>query len=91
MLFRAFVIKSAAELRQFTLDAQSSSGYQRSTNFGSAPLSGADMKPAAAKKAATGTTSTSKKKKAKKLYKPVNPSFGQQNLIDWLDSIEYPY
>jgi hypothetical protein len=88
MLFRTFAIKSASRLRQFTLDIQSSSGYQQSTAFGSAPLSGTDMKAATTQaKQATGKT----KKFGKKLYTPGNGSFGEKNLIDWLDDIEYPY
>lgn len=88
MLFRAFAIKSAAELKQFTLDIQSSSGYQQSTAFGSTPLSGTAMKAMTTQaKKATGKS----KKLGKKLYRPGNPSFGEKNLIDWLDDIEYPY
>jgi hypothetical protein len=88
MLFRAFAIKSPSELRQFTLDVQSSSGYQKSTKFGSAPLSGSDMKAATVK--AMESTSETKKKK-RKFYPPKNPAFGEKNLIDWLDEVEFPY
>jgi hypothetical protein len=88
MLFRTFVIKSSSDLRQFTLDVQSSSGYQKSTNFGSAPLSGSDMKTATTK----AKKSTAKAKKLdKKIYTPTNTSFGEKNLIEWLDEVEYPY
>jgi hypothetical protein len=88
MLFRTFAIKSPSELRQFTLDIQSSSGYQQSTAFGSAPLSGTGMKAATTQaKKATGKS----KKLGNKLYRPGNGSFGEQKLIDWLDDIEYPY
>ena len=88
MLFRTFAIKSPSELRQFTLDVQSSAGYQKSTAFGSPPLSGTDMKLATKQaKKATGKA----KKIRKKLYAPGNGSFGEKNLIDWLDDIEYPY
>ena len=88
MLFRAFAIKSSSELTQFSLDVQSSSGYQKSTKFGSAPLSGSDMKEATVK-AMKSTSET--KKKLKKFYSPKNPAFGEKNLIDWLDDLEYPY
>jgi hypothetical protein len=88
MLFRAFAIKSPSEVTQFTLDVQSSSGYQKSTKFGSAPLSGSDMKAATVK--ALKSTSETKKKK-KKFYPPSNGSFGEKKLIDWLDDVEYPY
>ena len=88
MLFRTFAIKSPAKLRQFTLDIQSSSGYQEATAFGSPPMSGTDMKAKTTHaKKATGKL----KKLGKKLYKPGNGSFGEKNLIDWLDEIEYPY
>jgi hypothetical protein len=72
MLFRAFVLGSACALQKFTLDVQSSSGFNRATQFGSLPLSGTDMKDS-------------------KLYSPINPSFGEKNLIQWLDGINYPY
>jgi hypothetical protein len=79
MLFRAAVLKSACGLKKFTLDVQSSSGYNKATNFGSGPLSGSAIK------------ATKSKRKGKKLYSPNNPSFGERNLIDWLDEIDYPY
>jgi hypothetical protein len=79
MLFRAAVLKSAGKLKQFTLDVQSSSGYNKATKFGSAPLSGSKMQ------------ATKTKTKGKKIYQPNNASFGEANLIDWLDEIEYPY
>lgn len=88
MLFRTFVIKSASDLRQFTLDVQSSSGYQKSTNFGSAPLSGSEMKATTSK---VKKSITKVKKANKKIYIPKNTSFGEKNLIEWLDEIEYPY
>jgi hypothetical protein len=88
MLFRAFAIKSAAELKQFTLDIQSSSGYQKSTDFGCTPLSGTEMKTLTRQaEKATGKS----KKLGKKLYKPGNTSFGEKNLIEWIDEIEFPY
>jgi hypothetical protein len=79
MLFRAFLLKSPCALKQFTLDVQSSSGYNRATNYGSGPLTGSVMK------------TTKSVKKGKKIYKPSNTSFGEKNLLDWLDEIEYPY
>jgi hypothetical protein len=88
MLFRAFAINSASELKQFTLDIQSSSGYQHSTTFGSAPFSGTDMKTETVK---ANKSSSTKKKLKKKLYKPSNGSFGEKKLIEWLDDVVYPY
>jgi hypothetical protein len=73
MLFRTYLIESQRNLRKYTLDVQSSAGFNEATNFGSHPLSGTDMLNNG------------------KLYDPVNPSFGRQNLVDWLDDIEYPY
>jgi hypothetical protein len=43
MLFRTFVIGSACALKKFTLDVQSSSGFNDFTQFGSEPRSGSDM------------------------------------------------
>ncbi|HEX3365576.1 hypothetical protein [Phenylobacterium sp.] len=43
MLFRAFIVSSGRELRRFTIDVQSSSGYNPVTQFGAAPTDGAGL------------------------------------------------
>ena len=51
MLFRAFVRDSESPLSKYTLDVQSSSGYDPATGFGHAPIAGGDPRvPAAAAK-----------------------------------------
>lgn len=70
MLFRTYILRSGRSLLKFTLDVQTSSGFNPATNFGHAP---AEVPPDLT------------------LYDPTNVSFGQQNLLDWLAGIQYPY
>lgn len=74
MLLRSFAVSLLAggrSLRKFSLDVQSSTGYNPLTNVGTPPLA-ADNVP---------------------LEPPTrhNTAFGLQNLIDWLDGVEWPY
>lgn len=43
MLFRAYTLSEGRQIRRFTVDAQSSSGYNPETEFGSPPLAGEDI------------------------------------------------
>lgn len=55
-LFRSYALKSGRKISKFTIDVQASSGHNPATNFGAAPLPGAQVKlyqprnPAFAKK-----------------------------------------
>lgn len=69
MLFRAYLQKSARPLTKFTLDVQSSTGYQQAHPFGHPPRAGGNVT----------------------LYDDANAAFGKENLIAWLDGVDFPY
>lgn len=71
MLFRTYTSLNPQVLTSFTLDAQSSSGFNPDTNAGHIPLRGEQVT----------------------LYPPPanRQHFGEQNLRDWIDSIDWPY
>ena len=43
MLFRAFILRSGRRLTKFSLDTQSSTGYNRASKYGRRPRAGAKM------------------------------------------------
>lgn len=75
MLFRAFLRTTGRELKKFTLDTQSSTGYNRVDvrrniqAFGHPPLPSAEIR----------------------FYDPGNPQFAQNRLETWIDAIPFPY
>lgn len=68
-LFRQYLIQSNRPLGCFTLDVQSTTGYDPSTGFGAAPAMGQGIH----------------------LYQPTNSAFGERNLRNWIDTLQYPY
>ncbi len=68
-LFRQYLVKSGRPLGCFTLDVQSTTGYEPKGGFGTGPLDGANVR----------------------LYQPGNTAFGERNLRDWIDNLDYPY
>ena len=77
MLFRTYILSSGRRVNRFTLDTQSSSGFNRNSQpvFGRAPVRG---------RRRNGNRYI-------RLYQPRNGAFGEANLLDWLDGIVYPY
>lgn len=74
MLLRSFAVSLLADgrsLKKFSLDVQSSTGFNPVTSVGTPPLAAADI--------------------AYVQPLPNNRSFGLQNLIDWIDGVEWPY
>jgi hypothetical protein len=76
MLFRTYILSSGRQLPRFTIDVQSSSGYNSETQFGSPPSPG---------------TGKGKGRRRMKLYPKALAAFGEKNLRNWLDGITYPY
>ena len=75
MLFRSFVRQSGCPLTKYTLDAQSSTGFDPASTFGSGPL------PAVAAPPAQMIT----------FHQPTNAAFGLARLQAWVDGIGFPY
>ena len=74
MLLRAFAVHLLADgrsMKKFSLDVQSSTGYNPVTRVGTPPLPANDIDY--------------------ELPSASGRSFGLQNLIDWLDGVEWPY
>lgn len=74
MLLRSFAVHLLADgrsLRKFSIDVQSTTGFNPANSVGTQPLPADDI--------------------PFELPPEGNRAFGLQNLIDWLDGIEWPY
>lgn len=69
--FGRFAAEGGRGISKFSIDVQSSTGFNPETGVGAPPAAGADI-----------------------AFAPPSPSgraFGLQNLIDWIDGVEWPY
>jgi hypothetical protein len=78
MLFRCYILSSGRQLPRFTIDVQSSVGFNEATQFGLGPKPG------------TGVRRRRPRIRVK-LYKPTTSAFGEKKLRNWLESVAYPY
>jgi hypothetical protein len=77
MLFRSFILDRSITLKNYTLDVQSSTGYDQDGPFGSPPIR------------AENANDTNK---AGPVYSPKYPgAFGKKILVKWIDGISFPY